>query len=159
MTLILAFAAGLLTLINPCVLPVLPLVLAASLQASRLGPLALAAGLSAAFVTVGLTLGLAGAALGLTDEAVAQAGALALTGFGLLLVIPAATRGLAFATTGIGSRAARGIDRIGPGGAGRQFLGQEDGSRRQLAKGESQQSSPKGQIDRLAHGIPFRRTK
>ena len=123
MTLILAFAAGLLTLINPCVLPVLPLVLAASLQASRLGPLALAAGLSAAFVTVGLTLGLAGAALGLTDEAVAQAGALALTGFGLLLVIPAANRGFAFATTGIGSRADRGIDRIGPGGAGRQFLG------------------------------------
>lgn len=123
MTLILAFAAGLLTLINPCVLPVLPLVLAASLQASRLGPLALAAGLSVAFVTVGLTLGLAGAALGLTDERIAQAGALAMAGFGLVLLVPAANRSFAFATTGLASHADRGIDRIGQGGAGRQFLG------------------------------------
>ncbi|TMV51775.1 cytochrome c biogenesis protein CcdA, partial [Thioclava sp. BHET1] len=46
MELILGYAAGLLTLINPCVLPVLPIVLASALQASRFGPLALAAGLS-----------------------------------------------------------------------------------------------------------------
>ncbi len=45
MELLLAYIAGLLTLVNPCVLPVLPIVLAASLQADRRGPLALAAGL------------------------------------------------------------------------------------------------------------------
>jgi cytochrome c-type biogenesis protein len=53
MELLLAYGAGLLTLINPCVLPVLPIVLAGALQASRWGPLALAAGMGAAFVTVG----------------------------------------------------------------------------------------------------------
>jgi cytochrome c biogenesis protein CcdA len=42
--LVFAYGAGLLTLINPCVLPVLPIVLAGSLQASRFGPLALAGG-------------------------------------------------------------------------------------------------------------------
>lgn len=46
MELVFAYAAGLLTLINPpCVLPVLPIVLATALNASRFGPpLAVAAG-------------------------------------------------------------------------------------------------------------------
>ena len=39
MELVFAYLAGLLTLINPCVLPVLPIVLATALQASRHGPL------------------------------------------------------------------------------------------------------------------------
>ena len=46
----LAYLAGLLTLVNPCVLPVLPVVLAASLGSGPRGPLALAAGLSLSFV-------------------------------------------------------------------------------------------------------------
>ena len=62
MDLILGYAAGLLTLINPCVLPVLPIVLASALQASRLGPVALAAGLSVAFANRGFALSTAGLA-------------------------------------------------------------------------------------------------
>lgn len=53
MDVILAYLAGLLTLINPCVLPVLPIVLATALQAHRLGPVALAGGMSLAFVGLG----------------------------------------------------------------------------------------------------------
>ena len=41
MDLIFGYLAGLLTLIIPCVLPVLPIVLAGSLRADRLAPLAL----------------------------------------------------------------------------------------------------------------------
>jgi cytochrome c biogenesis protein CcdA len=40
MEIVFAYLAGLLTLINPCVLPVLPIVLATALQASKWGPLA-----------------------------------------------------------------------------------------------------------------------
>ena len=54
MDIILAYLAGLLTLINPCVLPVLPIVLATALQASPLGPAALAGGMSLSFVTIGV---------------------------------------------------------------------------------------------------------
>lgn len=43
MELILGYIAGVLTLINPCVLPVLPIVLASGLQAGRHGPIAIAA--------------------------------------------------------------------------------------------------------------------
>ena len=65
MELILAYGAGLLTLINPCVLPVLPIVLASALQAGRHGPLALAAGMSLSFVILGMVVTVAGASLGI----------------------------------------------------------------------------------------------
>ncbi|MEL6841157.1 MAG: cytochrome c biogenesis protein CcdA, partial [Pseudomonadota bacterium] len=55
MDLLFGYLAGLLTLINPCVLPVLPIVLATALQAGRGGPLVLAAGMSLSFVIVGMT--------------------------------------------------------------------------------------------------------
>ena len=54
MELIFAYGAGLLTLINPCVLPVLPIVLGSALSADRRGPLALAAGMSLSFVVFGM---------------------------------------------------------------------------------------------------------
>jgi len=38
-TYIWAYLAGLLTLINPCVLPLVPIVIAASFQSSSIGPL------------------------------------------------------------------------------------------------------------------------
>ena len=54
MTYFWAYVAGLLTLINPCVLPLLPIVIAAAFQRSRLGPLALAAGLTVSFAVLGV---------------------------------------------------------------------------------------------------------
>ena len=45
MELFLGFLAGALTFINPCVLPVLPIVLGSALQSGRHGPLAIAAGM------------------------------------------------------------------------------------------------------------------
>ena len=65
MDLILAYLAGLLTLLNPCVLPVLPIVLQSAFQQDRRAPLALAAGMSLSFVALGLGLSALGPALGL----------------------------------------------------------------------------------------------
>ena len=56
MDLVFGFLAGVLTLLNPCVLPVLPVVLITALNQHRLGPLTLCAGLSVTFVVVGLTI-------------------------------------------------------------------------------------------------------
>lgn len=120
---LLAYGAGLLTLINPCVLPVLPIVLASALQASRAGPLALAAGMSLAFVAVGLGVTAAGHAVGLRAETVAQAGAVLMMGFGLVLAVPRFSAGFATATAGVAARADQGIDAIDRTGAGGQFLG------------------------------------
>jgi len=112
---ILAYAAGLLTLINPCVLPVLPIVLAGSLHAHRLGPVALAAGMGVTFVALGLGVAALGRSVGLTEETVAQAGAVLMLGFGLVLLVPRLSQGFAFATAGVGTRADAGIDRLDRG--------------------------------------------
>ncbi len=122
MDLIFAYLAGLLTLINPCVLPVLPIVLASALQAHRLGPVALAAGMAGGFVVLGLTVAAAGQALGLNDQTVAQAGAALMIGFGLVLLVPRLNAGFASATAGFAASADTGIARIDRSGLGGQAL-------------------------------------
>lgn len=122
MDLIFAYLAGLLTLINPCVLPVLPIVLASALQAHRLGPLALATGMAGGFVVLGLTIAAAGQALGLNDQTVAQAGAVMMIGFGLVLLVPRLNAGFVSATAGFAASADAGIDRIDRSGLGGQAL-------------------------------------
>ncbi len=53
----LAILGGLLTILSPCVLPILPLILGRSLQSHRYGPLALVAGLISGFAATGSLLG------------------------------------------------------------------------------------------------------
>lgn len=115
MDLILGYVAGLLTLVNPCVLPVLPIVLASAVQAHRHGPLALAGGMAASFVVLGLTVTAAGRALGLTEDDVVRLGA--------VLMVPRAGAGFALATGGMAARADAGIDRVDRSGLGGQALG------------------------------------
>jgi cytochrome c-type biogenesis protein len=112
MDLILAFLAGLLTLINPCVLPVLPIVLASALQVNRWGPVALAAGMSLSFVFFGMGIAVFGRAMGLSPEEVARGGALLMIGFGLVILTPRLSAGFAFATNGLATRADAQIDAI-----------------------------------------------
>jgi cytochrome c-type biogenesis protein len=60
-----AFLAGVLSTLSPCVLPLLPLVLGAAVSEHRLGPAALAAGLAASFVAIGLFVATIGFSIGL----------------------------------------------------------------------------------------------
>ncbi|WP_085526402.1 cytochrome c biogenesis CcdA family protein [Maritimibacter sp. HL-12] len=119
----LAYGAGLLTLINPCVLPVLPIVLASALQASRLGPVALAAGMSLSFVALGLLVTSFGHAIGITEDTLAQAGAVLMIGFGLVLLVPRANAAFASATAGFSARADTGIGDLPRTGLAGQFAG------------------------------------
>ena len=88
MDLIFAFLAGLLTLINPCVLPVLPIVLASALQAGRHGPLAIAAGMSLSFIVLGMVVATIGHSIGLTEQVLTKVGAILMMIFGLILLVP-----------------------------------------------------------------------
>ncbi|RME18027.1 MAG: cytochrome c biogenesis protein CcdA [Alphaproteobacteria bacterium] len=123
MDIVLAYAAGLLTLINPCVLPVVPIVLASATQADRLGPLALTAGMSLAFVIFGLLVSTVGFSIGLTERSLSTVGAVLMLGFGLVLVVPRLNAAFATATAGLAARADSGMARGGSGGIGAQFLG------------------------------------
>src|SRR6056297_4208009 len=112
MEMFLSYGAGLLTLINPCVLPVLPIVLAGALQASRFGPLALAAGMGLAFVTLGFGVIAAGRFVGLDADMVAQAGAILMICFGVVMLVPRLSAQFATATAGVSARADEGMSGI-----------------------------------------------
>jgi cytochrome c biogenesis protein CcdA len=122
MELILAYLAGLLTLINPCVLPVLPIVLASSLHRDRRAPLALAAGMGLSFVALGLGVTALGPALGITADSLSRGAALVMVAFGVVMVVPALSGGFATATAGIAARADAQIDRAADAGLGGQAL-------------------------------------
>jgi cytochrome c-type biogenesis protein len=119
---IFAYLAGLLTLINPCVLPVLPIVLASSLHRDRRAPVALAAGMSLSFVVLGLGVTAVGPALGLDSDTVARAAALVMVGFGLVMLVPALSGRFSTVTAGFAARADAQIDAASDAGLGGQFL-------------------------------------
>ena len=123
MEMVLAYGAGMLTLINPCVLPVLPIVLAGALQAHRLGPLMLAAGMSISFVVLGVLVTAFGRAVGLTEDRLTDAGALLMVGFGLILLVPRASRAFAIATANISTQADSGMTALHANGPGGHFVG------------------------------------
>jgi len=123
MEFIFAYLAGLLTLINPCVLPVLPIVLVSALNADRLGPVALAAGMSTSFVTFGLFVTAFGPAIGLTQDTIAQAGAVLMIVFGTVLVVPMFARQFEMATAGFTSQADSRMNDVDASGKKGQFLG------------------------------------
>ena len=123
MDLVFGYFACLLTLINPCVLPVLPIVLATALQAGRMGPLALAAGMSVSFVALGLTVAVGGRALGITEQTISNAGAVLMIGFGLILLVPRFSASFATATAGVAAQADAQIEQSDRDGMTGQFIG------------------------------------
>jgi cytochrome c biogenesis protein CcdA len=93
----LAFLAGLLSILSPCVLPLVPIVLGAAVSQHRLGPVALAAGLALSFVSIGLFVCLFGFAIGLDGGFFRSVGALMLLAVGVLMVVPDLSTKLAVA--------------------------------------------------------------
>ncbi len=85
----LAYLAGVLTILSPCVLPLVPVVMATAGRSSRWGPFALAAGLIGSFTVIGFAVATLGAASGFDGEIIRSFGAVLLILAGLVLVIPA----------------------------------------------------------------------
>jgi cytochrome c biogenesis protein CcdA len=87
-TLALAFAAGFLSILSPCVLPLVPIVLGAALAAHAFGAFALAAGLALSFTVLGLLLALVGFGLGIDAGMFRFAAAAIMIALGAILLIP-----------------------------------------------------------------------
>ena len=96
-SLVLAFFAGLLSILSPCVLPLLPVVLGAAVAQHRAGPAALALGLALSFVTIGLFVATIGYNIGITGDFFRVLAAVLMIGFGLVLCAPPLQRRLATA--------------------------------------------------------------
>ena len=116
--LLLSLLAGALTVVNPCVLPVLPIVLFGALQQHRLGPLALVGGMVAGFTVFGLLVYGAGASLNIDADSVRRAGAvLMLLMGGIILCSPLKNRLAAAGSRWMEPLHAL-IDRVSPSGGG-----------------------------------------
>lgn len=85
----LSLAAGSLTTLSPCVLPLLPLVVGGATQRNRLAPVAMGLGMASAFALIGLLVGTLGPAIGLDADHVRVAGAVLLIMLSLVFWIPA----------------------------------------------------------------------
>jgi cytochrome c-type biogenesis protein len=84
----LAFLAGLLSILSPCVLPLLPIVLGAAASEHRIGPAALAGGVALSFVSIGLFVATAGFAIGLDGDVFRTFAAIFMIGIGVVLAMP-----------------------------------------------------------------------
>jgi cytochrome c biogenesis protein CcdA len=80
------FAAGALSTLSPCALPLLPVLAASALSAHRYGNIALAGGLGISFASVGLFIATVGSSAGLTDDAFRAGAAALMVVFGLFML-------------------------------------------------------------------------
>jgi cytochrome c-type biogenesis protein len=86
---ILAFLAGTLSILSPCVLPILPVVLGTAVSNHRFGPVVLAGGLSISFVAIGLFIATVGFSIGLDADVFRYAAAVLIIVLGAILLLPA----------------------------------------------------------------------
>jgi cytochrome c biogenesis protein CcdA len=120
-SLALGYAAGALSTLSPCVLPILPIVLFGALEWHALGPLALAAGLAVSFAGVGIALASVGFSVGIDPSVLRFVVAALLGAAGLVLLLP----GLQDRAASMGSPVANQgqvlLDRLRPSGIWGQF--------------------------------------
>ncbi len=86
-----AFAAGVLSTLSPCVLPLLPLILAAATSEHRLAPAALTFGLALSFVVIGVLISVLGGAIGFDAASVRAIAACLLIAIGVVILVPQAS--------------------------------------------------------------------
>lgn len=118
----LALAAGSLSTLSPCVLPLIPILLGTALAAHRLGPYALAAGLSLSFTVVGVFLASIGASLGLDQGVFRTVAAVMLIVFALVLLSGRLQERFALATSGLSGAGQNLLARVSLDGLSGQFI-------------------------------------
>jgi len=117
----LAYLAGMLSTLSPCVLPLLPVVLGTAISEHRLGAVALAAGLALSFVAIGLFIATIGFAIGLDEVLFRRIAAILMIMIGLVLLVPRLEVGFALASGPVGNWAQQNLGATEGNGLGGQF--------------------------------------
>ena len=120
-TLGLAFLAGVLSILSPCVLPLMPIVLGAAASEHRLGPAALAAGLAVSFTAIGLFVATIGFAAGIDTGVFRMISAMLLMAVGVVLLVPRLQEQFALAAAPVSNWAGNYTDNFTPGSLAGQF--------------------------------------
>jgi cytochrome c-type biogenesis protein len=117
----LAFLAGLLSILSPCVLPLVPVVLAGAAAEHRLAPFALAFGIAISFAAIGRFVSTVGFAIGLDMDMFRTGSAVLLLVVGAVLAVPRFHPMLAAAAGPVGDLAQRRFGGFSTSGVGGQF--------------------------------------
>lgn len=117
----LGLIAGSLSILSPCVLPLVPVLVAAAVNAHRWGALALGLGLTLSFAIVGIFLATLGVSLGLDPDTFRLIGAVILAVFGLVLLVPKLQDYFARVTGILSNSGSRLLERVTLGGLTGQF--------------------------------------
>jgi len=116
-----ALAAGAVSTLSPCVLPLMPIIIGSALSAHRFGVIALAVGLTLSFTTIGILIASVGLAGGFDQSTLRQIGAVILLAFGALLLSSSAQAKFAAQTAGLSAAGGNILNRITPTGLGGQL--------------------------------------
>jgi cytochrome c-type biogenesis protein len=120
--LVFSYAAGALSTLSPCVLPLLPIILFGVLEQNKWGPVALVLGLSTSFAAIGTLVALVGFSIGIDPVLLRGGAAILLAGLGIVLLVPMLQAKLAVAAGPVATGAQSLIDRLRPSGLGGQFV-------------------------------------
>ena len=115
------FLAGALSVLSPCVLPLLPVVAGTALAAHPRGVLALAGGLAASFTLVGLFVASVGFAIGLDAGWFRHLAAILLIAFGVVMLSTSLRERFRVVAAPLGNLADRWLARLRVGGIGGQL--------------------------------------
>ncbi|ODR96284.1 cytochrome C biogenesis protein [Methyloceanibacter stevinii] len=102
-TLGLALLAGILSVLSPCVLPLLPIVFGTAQSEHRMGPAALALGVAISFTLIGLFVATVGFAIGLDTDVFRLVAAVLLIAVGIVLLVPRLQTQVAVAAGPVGN--------------------------------------------------------
>lgn len=116
-----ALLAGALSTLSPCVLPLVPILIASALTAHRFGVWALAAGLALSFSIIGVFLASVGLAIGLDASVLRNVAAVMFIAIGVVLLSSALQMRFAAAAGGIASGGHQLLQRITLNGLPGQF--------------------------------------
>lgn len=119
--LVLSFVAGVLSVLSPCVLPLLPIVLGAAATKQKWGPVALAAGLAVSFVAIGLFVATIGFSIGLDADVFRYGAAVLMLAVGVVLMVPRLQTAFAVAGGPLANWAHERLDGADTGSAAGQF--------------------------------------
>ena len=111
----LALVAGALTTLNPCVFPILPLVVGSALQSHRAAPLLMGLGMALAFALLGLATAVLAGSTSFDADTLRFASASLMVLFGIVLMIPQAKAVFARLITPLANAASQLESRLGDG--------------------------------------------
>ena len=118
----LSFLAGILSILSPCVLPLVPILVGTALNTHRFGPYALALGLAISFTTVGVFIATIGASIGIDQEVFRVIAAALLITFGIVLLSSTLQEKFASATAGIGGSGNNLLSKVSADSLSGQFI-------------------------------------